>query len=206
MMTELLNEPELEFGGGFRQIDIRFGIMSYGPLDVDSELAPKRIRIGLVGTEKSTERFLSWLEQCKNGLDAKVSNKPNLFPRFPGLNEDVGLRTSVVTGKELTRTVHPKHIREVLQIKERNRAIEEATKLFFQELEYLSNSKTTIPNVLVCAPPIELFRYFEKPDDDDEIENDGDVDDESQLVFHDLLKARSLSLKMPVQFVRNPDI
>ena len=37
MMTELLNEPELEFGGGFRQIDIRFGIMSYGPLDVDSE-------------------------------------------------------------------------------------------------------------------------------------------------------------------------
>ena len=28
MTSELLLEPELEFGGGFRHIDIRFGIMA----------------------------------------------------------------------------------------------------------------------------------------------------------------------------------
>ena len=113
--------------------------------------APKRIRIGLVGTEKSTERFLSWLEQCKNGLDAKVSNKPNLIPRFPGLNEDVGLRTSVVTGKELTRTVHPKHIREVLQIKERNRAIEEATKLFLKNSVFVEFQDDDTKRPCLCT-------------------------------------------------------
>ena len=33
MTSELLLEPELEFGGGLRHIDIRFGIMAYGPFD-----------------------------------------------------------------------------------------------------------------------------------------------------------------------------
>lgn len=203
MIAELLNEPELEFGGGFRHIDIRFGIMSYGPLDVTSDLAPKRIKIGLVGTENTVERFLSWLEQSKTGLDAKTGNKPNLFPRFPGLTGDVGLRTTVAAGRELTRTVHPKNIRQILKIKEHNEAVVQAVELFFRELEYLSNSKTVIPNVLVCAPPIELFRYLEKPEDDDEqLESEEESGERARLDFHDSLKAKSLGLKMPIQFVR----
>jgi len=37
---EVFDEPELEFGAEIRHIDIRFGIMNYGPLDVGSESAP----------------------------------------------------------------------------------------------------------------------------------------------------------------------
>src|SRR5437773_3567738 len=203
MRSELLNEPELELGGGFRHVDIRFGIMSYGPFDITSELAPKRIRIGIVGTEKTVERFLSWLEQCKNGLAAKTGNKPNLFPRFPGLGDDVGLRTTVVTGKELIRTIHPKSIAEVLKIKDHNKAVTEAVELFLRNLDYVTKSKNVIPNVLVCAPPIELFQYFEKAeDDDDDAEPEEEAPNKAHLDFHDLLKARSLSLPMPIQFVR----
>ena len=203
MTAELLNEPELEFGGGFRHVDIRFGIMSYGPFDVTSEMAPKRIRIGIVGTEKTVERFLSWLAQCKSGLAAKTGNKPNLFPRFPGLGEDVGLRTTVVTGKELNRTIHRNSISEVLKIKNHNEAVTAAVELFLQELDYVLKSKNLIPNVLICAPPVELFHYFERAEEDDEdSESEQGIASEGKLDFHDLLKAKSLSLQVPVQFVR----
>jgi len=38
MNVDFLREPELEFGAG-RHIDIRFGLMHYGPLDFASALA-----------------------------------------------------------------------------------------------------------------------------------------------------------------------
>ena len=47
MNLSYLEEPNLEFGAG-RHVDIRFGIMNYGPLDFDSPLAPKHINLGIV--------------------------------------------------------------------------------------------------------------------------------------------------------------
>src|SRR5258708_35873824 len=44
MKAEFLDEPELEFGHGGRHVDIRFGLMSFGPLDIGS---PRRPRIFL---------------------------------------------------------------------------------------------------------------------------------------------------------------
>ena len=40
MKTEFFHEPELEFGTG-RHIDIKFGLMNYGPFDFDNSLSPK---------------------------------------------------------------------------------------------------------------------------------------------------------------------
>jgi hypothetical protein len=204
MKAELLKEPELEFGGSFQHIDIRFGIMNYGPFDLNSPLAPKQIKIGIVGTEKTVERFLSWLELCEGGLDAKTGNKPNLFPQFPGLGREVGLRTSIITSKELTRTVHRKSILEATKL-DHNNAVRKAVELFLEQLQYVSKSKNIGPDVLVCLPPIELFRYFDKPVEEDEEEDDSHPDTDSEgyrLDFHDMLKSKSLNLPMPVQFVR----
>ena len=202
MTSDLLLEPELEFGGGLRHIDIRFGIMGYGPFDVGLDYAPKRIRIGIVGTEKTLEKFLAWLDQCRAGIAAKDGNKPNLFPRFPGLGEDVALRCSVVTDRALQRTVHFNAIRGIIQKADHNHAVIHAAELFHKELEYLSKSKTASPDVLVCAPPVELFRFFDRGSDDEE---EGEVKaktEAGQLDFHDLLKAKSLGLHVPIQFVR----
>ena len=33
MKADFLHEPELEFGNGCRHVDVRFGLMHYGPLD-----------------------------------------------------------------------------------------------------------------------------------------------------------------------------
>lgn len=50
-----LGEPLLEFGGAFRHVDIRFGIMDYGPFDLGMDAAPTRIRLGIVGSAETVE-------------------------------------------------------------------------------------------------------------------------------------------------------
>jgi len=50
-----------------------------------------------------------------------------------------------------------------------------AAELFHRELEYLSKSKTALPDVLVCAPPVEMFRFFDRGSDEEE-------EDETQLL------------------------
>jgi hypothetical protein len=40
MHAEVIPEPELEFGGGGRHIDPRFGIANYGPADLAALDAP----------------------------------------------------------------------------------------------------------------------------------------------------------------------
>ena len=61
MRAFVLDEPELEFGGGGRHIDPRFGIASYGPVDAGTDGAPARIRVGVVGSQLAVEGIRSWL-------------------------------------------------------------------------------------------------------------------------------------------------
>ena len=72
MRVDFFQEPELEFGVG-RHIDIRFGLMHYGPLDYEQVLAPKLIKVGIVGTPETVEGMRTWLESCQNEIPAKVS-------------------------------------------------------------------------------------------------------------------------------------
>ena len=90
MNISFLEEPDLEFGAG-RHVDIRFGIMNYGPLDFESPLAPRQINLGIVGTTESADGVREWLERCRTGIPAKPNKEdpakpnkqPNLFARFP---------------------------------------------------------------------------------------------------------------------------
>ena len=74
MNISFFDEPELEFGAG-RHIDIRFGIMTYGPLDFSSSLAPKQINLGVVGSTESIEGVQQWLERCRVEIPAKRSKE-----------------------------------------------------------------------------------------------------------------------------------
>ena len=95
MKVECLEEPELEFGAG-RHIDIRFGLMHHGPLDLESAVAPRRINVGIVGSTETVEGLAAWLEKCRDGIPAKASNQPNLFPAFPGFRADNALKTTFI--------------------------------------------------------------------------------------------------------------
>src|SRR5258708_1591208 len=103
MNLTYLEEPELEFGAG-HHVDIRFGLMDYGPLDFNSPLAPKNINIGIIGTAETTDGVRHWLERCRTLIPAKPSKEdpvkahkqPNLFARFPGFDPKNGFRSSLV--------------------------------------------------------------------------------------------------------------
>ena len=65
MRAEVIDEPELEFGGRGRHIDPRFGIGNYGPADLGTQDAPRAIRVGLVGPADQLDGLRRWLERCR---------------------------------------------------------------------------------------------------------------------------------------------
>src|SRR6266545_4522872 len=114
MKTELLAEPELEFGNGGSHIDVRFGIMQHGPLDRGIPTAPSQLRVGIVGTEETIEGVRSWLERARVGISAKDSRLSNLFPPFPGFSENTCFGSSLVFHERWLAPIHKREIESVI--------------------------------------------------------------------------------------------
>jgi hypothetical protein len=200
MRVDFLHEPELEFGSS-THIDIRFGLMNYGPLDYASPLAPHNIRLGVVGTSRTIEGVLRWLERCSDGIPAKPSRQPNLFPRFPGFGTDSCFRASLVTDSQLQRPISEREFDLLAKNPDTSRVVIDAVQKFFSELQHLAQN--TNANVLMCAMPMSLLNAL-KRDDGDAANSSEDIEDdvqESKLDFHDLLKARAMELGKPTQMI-----
>src|SRR5436305_1018366 len=105
-------EPQLQFGTS-QHIDIRFGLMNYCPLDFDSDNAPKRIRVGIVGGAVSIEGLKDWLNKCRSEIPAKQSRQPNLFPKFPGFNNEAGFRSELYFDSSLERQINSREIEAI---------------------------------------------------------------------------------------------
>jgi hypothetical protein len=96
MKLHFNDEPELEFGGSGRHIDIRHGLTEHGPLDSGLASAPQSIRVGAVGAAQDLERLRVWIDRCRTGIDAKKSKRTTLFVGFPGFGESRSLCDFVV--------------------------------------------------------------------------------------------------------------
>lgn len=200
MRLDFLQEPELEFGTS-KHIDIRFGLMNYGPLDYASPLAPKNIRLGIVGTPRTIEGVQRWLERCQDGVPAKPSRQPNLFPRFPGYGPDTSFRASLIMDSQLQRSIPERDFEKLGRNRSSDQIVVEAVQMFLTELQYLAQN--TNANVLMCAVPMSLLHIME-PDDVVSTESGHDTgDEEGKTVpdFHDLLKARAMELGRPTQII-----
>ena len=202
MKIQLLEEPELEFGRQGRHVDIRFGITTHGPVSIEDPQAPKEIKLGIVGTGESMERFISWLNDCRNLVPAKLSKKPNLFPAFPGFGSDRSFYCDWLTSDKLQRKLNLRELKEIIAKEERNVAATKIANMFIEECRYLT--EYTQADVLICAPPIEVFEKFDVPFVSEGEDNNESETPEYKIDFHDYLKAKSLSLRKPIQFVRPP--
>lgn len=204
MKIEFLQEPELEFGNGERHIDIRFGIMHYKPLDYDSTSAPKEIKLGIVGSSETVEGLEIWIEKCSQGIEAKNSKQPHLFPEFPGFGEENNLPATISIDSRRNAIISNKDIEKLLQIQDGNTLIGETVNFLIEELRYIDEK--TSPDVLICALPESLL---EKMFMDEENTNNNKHpiysnktnQKEIELDFHDLFKAKAMALRKPTQVI-----
>src|SRR5205085_1469107 len=116
--------------------------MNYGPLDFDSTLAPRKIKLGIVGTPETVEGITNWLEKCRSGIAAKSSKRPNLFPRFPGFGEGMPLCADFVLDSQLHRTISQKQFEQLCKKKKTDDVIKDVAQLFLDELEFLAQRTT----------------------------------------------------------------
>lgn len=203
-----LEEPELQFGVS-RHIDIRFGIMNYGPLDFELPVAPKQIKVGIVGSKESVEGVRKWLERCRAELLAKPrkgepdkpNKQPNLFTRFPGFASDTGFRSTLVMDDTLCRDFPNSSIADIGKLPNRNERITRSVDLFMGEVQYLAQN--TSAKVIVCAVPLPLLEAMRPEElDDEEIEETTPDILGPQLDFHDMLKACAMQqYRKPIQIV-----
>lgn len=211
MNAQYLEEPELEFGGG-KHVDIRFGITNYGPLDLDSPLAPNRINLGIIGSNHSVEQLQAWFERCRGEIPAKSSRsdpgklnrQPNLFTRFPGFNLDTGFRSTLVMQDALCRGIPESRITEIGRLPSRNDRILRAVDIFLAEIQYLKQN--TDAKIIACAVPVQLLDAMEQAGADDaEGDETAESISEPDVDFHDMLKAHAMQQYcMPIQIVRPP--
>lgn len=204
MKIDFFHEPELQFGAD-RHVDIRFGLMNYGPLDFDNPLAPKRIRLGIVGTPETIEGVTTWLNRCRTGIDAKPSKRPNLFPRFPGFGDGMRLLADFQWDNQLQRPIPQRRFDELCQKPRSDEVIKEFAQLFLDELQYMAEKR--IADVFVCALPFSLVEYIAQGDGDQRIGVEDDDDDgahpvSTRFILHDYLKAQAMRFKTPTQIIR----
>ncbi|MEY2584527.1 MAG: hypothetical protein QOD80_553 [Verrucomicrobiota bacterium] len=207
MKVELLSEPELEFGAG-RHVDIRFGLRNYGPITFDDPIAPHEIRLGIVGTATTVAGVKEWLERCRTGVSAKASKKPNLFPPFPGFGQDSCFRCDWVSSDKLAGVINSRDLETIIQAEPRSEGIPKLVEIFIEECRRLCEKSQV--DVLICAPPQEMFAYADNEPIVAESEKspgqeaDSDTDEEEGLRtdFHDMLKAQAMALPKPIQMVR----
>lgn len=197
MKPSFIIEPKLDFGSG-QHIDIRYGLMNYGPLDVASNVAPKNIKLGIVGTNKTIEGVIGWLEKCRDGIPAKESNQPNLFASFPGFGEDSCFNSRFVIDQNFQRPIPHRNIDLITKAPTHKAIVEQAVQEFYGEIEYLAQNQSV--DVIICALPLELIIAMQKQRVSSK---DNNIGEESayDIDFHHLLKARVMRLRIPIQLV-----
>ena len=195
MKIDHIAEPEIEFGLGQRHIDIRFGIANYGPLDVESEGAPKVIRLGVVGTPEDVERAVLWFDRCRTPIPGAASRQPNLRPPFPGFNSESAFRSQLVLGHSLQRTIPSRVFEELSKSGDANALVSGSVDVFMSHFADLLEHERV--DVLLAAVPERLATQM------DPRQRLAIPVGAVRLNFHDLLKASAMRLASakPVQLM-----
>jgi hypothetical protein len=185
---------------GGRHLDIRFGLMDYGPFDTGHSEAPRRIRVGIVGSAETVEGAARWIDRCRKGLPAKASRQPNLFPAFPGLAADGALRCEFVTSAEFQRTLPQRELLRLAAIDDANRATRETLAAFLDEMRALAEQNVP-PDVVLCALPLDLIEATVNAPSGEEDEDDEEEDEDETLNLRGMLKAACMELRLPIQIL-----
>src|SRR5258706_9398439 len=189
MKADFHHEPELEFGRGGRHIDVRYGLTHFGPLDAGGT-ARQAIRVGVVGDDATNDLFHEWLARCRDGIEAKNSTLPTLFPAFNGFGES-GAFCDFISDAHWVRAIPPRDLDEIARIESTSQMIDRAIDRYIEEAKDLASKS---PDVIVCILSPTLLKRIDIQSGERKgprsrrktISGHG----EEKIQFHDLLKAR----------------
>ena len=199
-------EPMLQFGRD-QHLDIRYGIMNFGPYDLTEKRRPTAIKTAVVGTSPGVAGATRWLDQCRQRVEAKNSKKKNLFAPFPGFSLESPFEAEVVLDGSLNAEVQAQEISALASCTAYNDRVKGAVELFLRVLQGVSQKK---PDIIVLVMPLELLALL--GDDEGEDAEGGEAMVPSyreskhkrrrKFNFHDMLKAKALGLGVPIQLLR----
>jgi hypothetical protein len=194
-----IDEPELEFGSAGRHIDIRHGLIEHGPLDRGTGQAPQNVRVGVIGAAADIERFDEWLDGCRNGVEAKASQRRTLFVEFPGFGEGRPL-CDFLRGERLSDVIAPRDVDAIATLA-RNDFSLQVTERFSQGASHLIDNANA--DVVVCLLPEVFVRRIDVPDAEEKgPRSSRPRRSDHNEVWHDAFKARSLRFRRPIQVLR----
>ncbi|HEY8791320.1 MAG TPA: hypothetical protein VIL96_00365 [Gaiellaceae bacterium] len=201
MKLSLIHEPDLEFADGGRHLDPRFGLLRYGPLDAGAAREPRFIEVGIIGTNQTIERLRDWLEACRNPLPGKETRLRNLFPAFPGFAGDTTFQAELVFDSAFDRVLNIRELRAVIR-DSANTSRRNVCDVIVNELSVLLERHR--PDVVMIALPLEVLERVEPGAAGDEPHEERRGRPTPPVDFHDLLKARAMRFRVPIQLV-NPE-
>lgn len=216
MRVELLQpDPDLEFGNSNRCPDMRFGIGHFGTFDFDNPDGPRQIKLGFVGTDETIGSLVDWLKKCELQIPGKAESKqPRLYPPFPGYSTSHSFHSKLMWNNNEFMTVS---VPDEATCGSFNEVVEKVVDLYVSQIEnVIEKSKA---DVVLCAPSIEHLKLVthvpsdshkptaELPIELQQPQTSADEDDDNPekkitwYEFHDLLKAKSLHLRTPLQHI-----
>lgn len=200
MKASYFEEPELEFGNNGRQVDVRFGLTNFGPLDAGTT-GRRAIRVGVVGDNYTNELFHTFVAKARNGIEAKRSTLPTLFPAFKGFGEH-GAFCDFVTGANWARAIAQGDLDRLAETEPISLMIDRAANRYVEEIRDLATKSV---DVIVCIISPQLLKKIdvqqgERREPRSRMHKGALT--ERRVFFHDLLKARSMSVGRPIQVSR----
>lgn len=199
MKLTTLAEPMLEFGTG-THICPRTGIEHMGVYDKRDENRRSELRIGVVGRGEGVDLLDEWLEKCRDGIERKTQSQLlNLFRGFGGINQNYGFLTRLINSPQYTRTLKKSDISAILKLPSREKRVEQAVGLYYEQIRFLAENRTV--DVIVCVIPNDMFDSITSAANDDENEVS-----ELEHNFRRVLKAKCMHLGTPLQLMREKTI
>jgi hypothetical protein len=197
-------EPMLQFGDD-QHPDIRYGIANFRPYDLREKRRRTSINLGIVGTAAGIASASRWIQQCRNPIPGEPSPKRILFAPFPGFSNETAFQTDCILDGSLNAEVQPESVKTLQSLKQYNDRVIAAVDLFLRHLRSAAQKK---PAVILLVMPLELLALLgEDPvsvgeGDDAPAPRPVKARRRGKFNFHDMVKAKALSLGVPIQLAR----
>lgn len=194
----VFDEPELEFGEGYRHQDPRQGLVNAGPHQV---ALGEAVSVGIVGASDTTEKAISFLEDVASGIEGKDSKLLNLHQPFPGLGNANPFRVRFELPEDAQRALSKSVIDKICKEVSDERAVEMAVDAFVEAMTELAQSSSK-PDIVLLPLSIKLIERLVNARSRNRKKADKeDAGGSSAPDFRALLKARARHLPFGFQIV-----